>query len=95
MDRSLREMGVTDLGVPKKIQKMGNIFFGLLAALNEALDRDDVEALAVVLARNIFEGEDTAQLRALAEYVRSRDAELATQSVESITAGDIRFEVAA
>ena len=31
MDRSLREMGVSDLGVPKKIQKMGNLFFGLLA----------------------------------------------------------------
>ena len=95
MDRSLREMGVTDLGVPKKIQKMGNIFFGLLAALNEAMDGDDVEALAGVLARNILEGEDTAQLRALADYVRSRDAELATQSVESITAGLVRFEVAA
>src|SRR6185312_8042690 len=28
MDRSLREMGAGDIGVPKKIQKMGNIFFG-------------------------------------------------------------------
>ena len=30
MDRSLRELGAGDLSVPKKIQKMGNIFFGLL-----------------------------------------------------------------
>lgn len=95
MDRSLREMGVSDLGVPKKIQKMGNIFFGLLAALNEALDRNDADALAGVLARNIFEGEDSPQLRALADYVIARDAELAAQSIQTITSGDLRFEAAA
>ena len=95
MDRSLREMGVSDLGVPKKIQKMGNIFFGLLAAMNEALDRKDADALAGVLARNIFEGEDTPQVRALAAYVLDRDAALAAQPVEAITGGTVRFEAAA
>lgn len=49
MDRSLREMGVGDLGVPKRIQKMGNIFSGLLAAMNEAMDRGDAVALEAVL----------------------------------------------
>ena len=95
MDRSLREMGVSDLGVPKKIQKMGNIFFGLLAAMNEAMDRNDADALASVLARNVFDGQDTPELRALADYVFARDAELATQPIDSITAGSIRFEAAA
>ena len=95
MDRSLREMGVTDLGVPKKIQKMGNIFFGLLAAMNEAMDRKDSEALAGVLARNVFDGTDTPQLRALAEYILARDAELEGQAVEAITAGQMHFEAAA
>jgi cytochrome b pre-mRNA-processing protein 3 len=95
MDRSLREMGVSDLGVPKKIQKMGNIFFGLLAAMNEAMDRRDADALAGVLARNIFDGGDTPQLRALADYVFARDAELAGQDVNSITGGQVRFEAAA
>jgi cytochrome b pre-mRNA-processing protein 3 len=95
MDRSLREMGVSDLGVPKKIQKMGNIFFGLLAAMNEAMDRDDAEALAGVLARNVFDGQDTPQLRALADYIIARDAELAAQPVEAITAGMVTFEAAA
>lgn len=95
MDRSLREMGVSDLGVPKKIQKMGNLFFGLLAALNEALDRNDAEALAGVLARNVFEGEGTPHLEALAEYVVARDAELAAQSLDAITAGMVTFEAAA
>jgi len=95
MDRSLREMGVSDLGVPKKIQKMGNIFFGLLAAMNEALDRNDADALANVLARNIFDGQDTPELRALTDYVIARDADLAAQPLEAITAGSVRFEAAA
>jgi len=95
MDRSLREMGVSDLGVPKKIQKMGNIFFGLLAALNDALDRNDAEALAAVLARNVFGGEDAPGARALADYVMARDVALAGQSVEAITGGMVTFEAAA
>ena len=95
MDRSLREMGVSDLGVPKKIQKMGNLFFGLLAAMNEAMDRNDGDALAGVLARNVFDGQDAQQLRALADYVVARDAELAAQPVEAITAGVVTFGAAA
>lgn len=91
MDRSLREMGVTDLGVPKKIQKMGNIFFGLLAAMNEALDRKDEEALAGVLARNIYEGEGLDHARALAAYVTAQDAFLHDQSADSIVKGEIAF----
>lgn len=95
MDRSLREMGAGDLGVPKKIQKMGNIFFGLLAALNEALDRNDTEALVAVISRNIFDGNDSPEIRALAGYVLERDAALAAQPAQSIIAGDLRFEAAA
>lgn len=95
MDRSLREMGVSDLGVPKKIQKMGNIFFGLLAAINEALDRNDEDALAGVISRNIYDGSDTPELRALTAYIISRDADLACQPAESITGGNLTFEVAA
>lgn len=95
MDRSLREMGAGDLGVPKKIQKMGNIFFGLLAALNAALDANDPDALAAVIARNIFEGEDGPNVRALVTYVIERDGALAAQSAQSILGGDVRFEAAA
>ena len=36
MDRSVRELGVTDLGVPKKVKAMGNIFYGLLGEIGRA-----------------------------------------------------------
>lgn len=91
MDRSLREMGVTDIGVPKKIQKMGNIFFGLLAALNAAMDVRDVSAVEQVLSRNVFDEGMGPHVRALAEYMVAQDEVLSTQTPDEIIAGSIRF----
>ena len=95
MDRSLREMGVGDLGVPKRIQKMGNIFFGLLAAMNEAMDRGDQAGLQAVLSRNVFDGADGPHVGALAAYLLAEDRALAAQPVDSITGGSLSFEAAA
>ncbi|WDR03008.1 ubiquinol-cytochrome C chaperone family protein [Devosia algicola] len=95
MDRSLREMGAGDLAVPKKIQQMGNIFFGLLAALNKAIDHGDADAVAEVLSRNIFEGAAPPSIAAFASYVIAQDNLLAAQSARTIIEGAIAFEVAA
>jgi cytochrome b pre-mRNA-processing protein 3 len=95
MDRSLREMGVGDLGVPKRIQKMGNIFFGLLAAMNDVMDSGDQAGLQAVLSRNIFDGADGPHVEALAAYLLAEDRALAAQPVDAITAGSLNFEVAA
>ncbi|MHA6691900.1 ubiquinol-cytochrome C chaperone family protein [Devosia sp. A449] len=95
MDRSLREMGVGDLAVPKRIQKMGNIFFGLLAAMNEAMDRGDEAALQAVLSRNILDGATGDHVAALASYLLAEDRALAAQPAASITDGALNFEVAA
>lgn len=95
MDRSLREMGVGDLGVPKRIQKMGNIFFGLLAAMNEAMDRNDAPALEAVLLRNILGEDGGAHVAALAQYLLAEDRALAGQRADAITTGALSFEVAA
>ncbi len=95
MDRSLREMGVGDLGVPKRIQKMGNIFFGLLAAMSEAMDRNDAEALQAVLSRNIFDGATGPHVAALADYLLAEDKALGAQPSTAITQGALNFEAAA
>lgn len=93
MDRSLREMGVTDIGVPKKIEKMGTLFFGLLAAINQAMDTNDAGALAAVLSRNIY-GEDAAEhAPALARYTFDHYDALARQSADEIVAGRITMGV--
>jgi len=95
MDRSLREMGVTDLGVPKKIQKMGNIFYGLLTNLNEAMDRNDVAEVEAVLARNLFDEGATHSVSDLASYVFAEAAKLEQQPLAAIVAGRIELELAA
>ena len=95
MDRSLREMGVSDIGVPKKIQKMGNLFYGLLAAVNEAMDVADRPRLEQALQRNLFDGSETAQVAKLAEYLEDRDRALAGQPIADIVNGRLNMEQAA
>lgn len=95
MDRSLREMGAGDLAVPKKIRKMGNIFYGLLANLNEAMDADDSAAVQAVLARNIFDAEAHASAERLAHYLFEEAGKLEAQPLEAIMAGHLSLGEAA
>lgn len=87
MDRSLREMGVGDLSVPKKIQKMGNVFYGLLAKVNEALDARDRAALEAVLRRNVLPEVPDAVAAPLAAYLEEVAAGLESQPLEAIVGG--------
>jgi cytochrome b pre-mRNA-processing protein 3 len=95
MDRSLREMGVTDLGVPKKIQKMGNLFYGLLANISDAIDKADRTELETVLTRNVFGGEAVPGVAMLADYLLAEAAAIAVRPVREIVAGRLLDEVAA
>jgi cytochrome b pre-mRNA-processing protein 3 len=95
MDRSLREMGSGDIGVPKRIQKMGKLFFGLLAALNDPLDSKDVDAVEAVLKRNIYPDDGGEHARALAQYLVDQDTAYADQTVDSIISGKLVTGLAA
>lgn len=55
MDRSLREMGVGDMGISKRIKSMSKAAFGRLKAYAEASDSDD--AMRAALLRNVYRGE--------------------------------------
>lgn len=83
MDRSLREMGVTDLGVPRKVKQMGNLFYGLVGVAGDALDDPDPAALESVLVRNIYAGVAGHEAQ-LAAYLRAEAARLATTPVDEL-----------
>jgi len=68
MDDNLREMGVGDLTVPKRMQKFGEAFYGRSAAYDAALDAGHAE-LAAALNRNIFNEAGPANAGRLAAYV--------------------------
>jgi cytochrome b pre-mRNA-processing protein 3 len=95
MDRSLREMGAGDLSVPKKIRKMGNLFYGLLAHLSGALERPDNVALESALCRNLFAEVENPDVAPLAAYVRAEADRLAGLPAATLLAGRLRESAAA
>jgi cytochrome b pre-mRNA-processing protein 3 len=76
MDRSIRELGVTDLGVPKKVKTMGNLFYGLVDVLDPALDSGVPANVEAVLARNVYGAPNVGAAR-LAAYLLDESARLA------------------
>jgi len=71
MDANLREMGVGDLTVPKKMKKVAEAFYGRIGAYETPLDAGDTEALADAVLRNVHasNAEAALQARALATYM--------------------------
>ena len=85
MDHNLREMGVSDLGVPKKMRKLGEAFYGRLDVYDRALAAAGDTDLATALARNVLgEGVPAAAARRLAAYVRAAAARLDARPVTDL-----------
>src|SRR6201986_3829199 len=70
MDANLREMGVGDLTVPKRMQAFGEAFYGRAAAYDRAL-AEGSEALAQALCKNILSGEGIEKARQLCRYTKA------------------------
>jgi len=92
MDRSVREMGAGDMAVPKRIQKMGEMFYGMLDSLTKALDDEDEDALKQSLIRNVYDGAQTPSLELLVQYVHEQTAKLNEQPQEVIRSGTLEFK---
>jgi cytochrome b pre-mRNA-processing protein 3 len=91
MDRSLREMGVGDLSVAKKIRKMAEVFYGRVAAYDAALAQGP-EAMAAALARNVYAGAAPAgAAEALATHAGGVRQFLSGQTPAAIAAGVLSF----
>lgn len=90
MDASLREMGVSDTRVPKKVKVMGEAFYGRADAYIPAIDNADAEGLAEALGRNIYTDapEPLAQTR-LAHYMLRAARDLETQTSAALMTGEI------
>jgi cytochrome b pre-mRNA-processing protein 3 len=76
MDDNLREMGVGDLTVPKRMQAFGEAFYGRTAAYDLAVSAGP-EPLAQALCKNIFNGEGIENARRLAFYAEAANAAVA------------------
>jgi cytochrome b pre-mRNA-processing protein 3 len=96
MDVNLREMGVSDLAVGKRVKRMWEAFHGRAQAYDAALQAADRPALEEALARNVWRGEAPAGAAArLAGQSEAIAAALAGQPFTSLVAGDARFPAVA
>lgn len=83
LDDALREIGIGDLSIGRKIRGLAEAFYGRAAAYDKACS-EGPDALARALARNVFESGELAQGRLLANYVLRADKRLAASSAENL-----------
>jgi cytochrome b pre-mRNA-processing protein 3 len=95
MDDNLREIGISDLKVPKEMRRMGEAFYGRSQAYLAALAGGDDIGLVEALGRNVYAGAPDALASAprLAAYVREAVRDLEIQDLAAIASGQVHFPV--
>lgn len=100
LDRAMRETGVSDVSVPKKMNKLASAFFGRGKAFGAALDARDHDALVAAIHRNttggLMEGEAAAPPatldgQALALYLQRAEDMLAALPPDEVLSGRLTW----
>lgn len=91
LDAALRELGVGDLSVGRRIRKLAEGFYGRANAYRSALKENDDAALESALARNVYEVETAPHAAALARYVKATAQALAAQPASRLGNGIVTF----
>jgi len=95
MDMSLRELGVGDMSVGKKVKVMAEAYYGRVAAYRQAIGSDDrAESLKPVLTRNIYRDQipHMASLDHLVLYIDRQVKCLEKLSDEDLMSARLVFE---
>ena len=92
MDASMREMGVGDLAVPRKMRRIGAAFYERQGDYRHALAAADNAPLVAALARNVLDAASPSDRAGrLAFYVRAVERTLAGQGAEAFERRELRF----
>jgi cytochrome b pre-mRNA-processing protein 3 len=93
MDVNLREMGVGDLSVGRKVRVMWEAFHGRASVYAAAMTAGDMPALDAALERNVWRGNPPPDMSILAlrRLVLAQEAQLDTQSVGLLAQGRVQF----
>jgi cytochrome b pre-mRNA-processing protein 3 len=89
MDASLREMGVGDTVVPKRMKKVAEAFYGRAHTYDPALNSSDEAALAEALGRNALAS--GAPAVSLARYAFAADRALKGTDLDAILESGLVF----
>jgi cytochrome b pre-mRNA-processing protein 3 len=93
MDGNLREMGVGDMAVPRKMKAIAEAFYGRKRAYEAALAAPGLDELAAALARNVHTDTtaDNARVQQLAAYMREAVRALAAVDGAAVERGELAF----
>ncbi len=93
MDLNLRELGVGDMGVLKRVKKMAKAFYGRLDAYDKGIDESGDSVLIGALKRNLYRDRDIPEeiLVGMADYVRRQSAHLEALHIDSLMKGEVSF----
>lgn len=92
MDENLREIGVGDLSVGKRVKQMVSAFYGRVAAYETGLSGEE-GALEAALERNLYGTVEVkaAELTAMAAYLRREATALSEQGAQVVASGTASF----
>ena len=93
IDSNLRELGVSDISVGKKVKKLAQSFYGRIKSYEAGLEDETDEALHLVINRDLLRGTEAekANIEKLAKYVRAEHEFLSRQDSDSLGAGKVSF----
>jgi cytochrome b pre-mRNA-processing protein 3 len=98
LDEGLREMGVGDLSVGKKMRKLGEAIYGRMKGYDAALDAvvsapgaPDLAPLAALIGRVLFDAEDALEGLPLAAYAATCARALAAQPLDEVLAAELTW----
>ena len=90
LDDGLREMGVGDLSVGKKMRKLGEALYGRARNLDRALAALPATAeLQELLARTVYAGVEAPPVPQLIGWIEATRAKLAGQPLEQLLEGHV------
>ncbi len=93
IDQNMRELGVGDHGMPKRMNKLAEGFYGRVAAYDEGLEAPEDGALTAALKRNLYRktAPPDDRVAMVARYVRSAATALETQPDDELLSGSVSF----
>jgi cytochrome b pre-mRNA-processing protein 3 len=95
LDNALRELGVGDLSVGRKMRKLGEAFYGRGKSYETAFGAlPDEGPLQALVARTVYAEADAAPAPRLVAYVLAQRATLAAQPAERLLAGEVDWRPA-
>lgn len=95
LDLTLREIGVGDLGVGKKIKVMAEAFYGRMIAYQNLFSNENKDEMSNTLKRNLYREKTINEdiLKKMVSYIYQQYELIIKQDIEKILDGHIEFKL--